>query len=490
LFVFGCASTRTASYRYAQKQIEGGDLDFENRLRVDEYVNAFPQEDLAKPKAGDDLALQVDYFTDFLPKGNHTTLAQVAVRTRVANASEKAKKFGISLVLDNSGSMTEDNKFHDAIDALLAMITELADGTEFALVVFSNEAQVAIPPTVVTRQSRETLKEEIKKLRTEGGTNIESGLLLGYKTMSQFSKGTQSRLLLLTDGQSNVGITDPKELAKKAGVQYLEGSRISTIGLGHDVDEQLLRTIADKGRGAYYFAENATALKTLFRKDIESLMVPIAKNVTVTIKSSAGTVLKKVYGYDQPIKNNTLTLEVGELNSDDWRIFIVEVEGKDKSILTEAMASYTPATGKSALTRTTSKTVVEAGSKKPQLNKIVARNAVIFSNALTLIEVSKLDKAKKYKEAEDIVSVQLANVEVARSLDKSAELAKESDNLRKINQVLLEKQGSKTEAAQQTTQAQETSSLKPLIKSALSLAEKSIPGPWSLVIGLISLALE
>ncbi len=219
-------------------------------------------------------------------------------------------------------------------------------------------------------------------------------------------------------------------------------------------------------------------------------MIRIAKNVNVAIKPGAGSTLKKVYGYDQAVANNLASVDVGELNSDDWRIFIVEIEGKDKTISLEATASYLSISGKSTATKKTAKTISSAGSKKPQMNKVVARNAVIFSNALTLIEVSKLDKAKKYKEAQDIVSVQIANVEVARSIDKSPELGKESDNLRKVKQVLEEKQGSKVELAQQTPPPQETSSLKPLVRSALSIAEKSIPGPWSLVISLIGLALE
>ncbi len=486
--IFGCTSSQTASYRYTQKQIEHGDLDFESRLRVNEYINAFPQEDLAKPKKGEDLAVQIDYFSDSLPKSKSTTLAQIAIRTRVANVSERAKKFGISLVLDNSGSMKEDDKFQDALNATLAMVAELSEGTEFALIVFSNVARVVIKPTIITRQSRETIKDTIQQLSTEGGTNIEAGLVLGYKTMAKFSKEAQSRLLLLTDGQSNVGVTDPKELAKEADVQYLEGARISTVGLGFDVDEQLLRTIAEKGRGAYYFAENAAALKTFFRKDIESLMIPIAKDVRLAVKAGSESIIKKVYGYEPPISNNSISIDVGELNSDDWRIVIVEIEGKANSVTVEATASYRPISAKTTMTKKVAKKIVVGGQKKAKINKVVARNAVIFSNAMTLIEVSKLDKARKYKEAEDIVTIQLANLEVVRSLDKSSELKKEADNLLQVKQILQAKQGKeKGESLQLSTQP---SDLKPLVQTAAKLAKMCVPGPWAFIIDLIELVME
>ncbi|MEK7354898.1 MAG: VWA domain-containing protein, partial [Bdellovibrionota bacterium] len=293
--LIGCASNKTASYHYAQKQIERGDLDFENRLRVDEYVNAFPQNEFAKPAAGKDVELRVDFFTDVLPPTKTKAIAQVAIRTREAIPSEKSKKMGFVFVLDVSGSMSEDNKFLDAIEATLAMISELADGTEFSLVTFSSDAKVAIPPTIVSKESREVLKAKVKSLEVSGGTNIEAGLVLGYKTLTQLTKGTTSRLLLLTDGISNVGITDPKKLAQKAGVQYLEGARISTIGLGHDVDETTLRTIATDGQGAYYFAENARSLKTLFMKELDSLMIPISIKVFVQI-GSQNAKITQVYG--------------------------------------------------------------------------------------------------------------------------------------------------------------------------------------------------
>lgn len=487
----GCTSTQTASYHYTQKQIEIGDLDFDRSLRVNEYINAFPQDDLAKPKAGENLSLQIDYFSDSLPRSQNTTLVQIALRTRNANSSEKNKKFGMSLVLDNSGSMLDDHKFQDAIIAILAMVSELPEGTEFALVVFSNEAKIVINPTVITRDSRETIKEEIKKIRTDGGTNIEAGLVLGYKVMSQFSKNSQSRLLLLTDGQSNVGITDPQELAKKAKVQYLEGSRISTIGIGHDVDEQLLRTIAEKGRGAYYFVETASTLKNLLRKDISSLMIPIAKDVKVTISGGSNSILKKVYGYDQKVTNNSIVLDIGEMNSDDWRIFIVEVEGHDQPISVEATSTYsTISSHKTMLTKSASKILMFSKQKNAKFNKIVARNSIIFSNAITLIEASKLNKSKQYKEAEEIVNVQLVNLEVARSFDKTPELSKEFDNLNKVKQLLRKNQGLEEIVAQKAEAPTDSSKqLNLLVEMTLKNSVGCVPGPWILLINLLSLVL-
>ncbi len=496
-FVFGCSSQKTGSFHYTQKQIEKGDLDFDTRLRVDEYVNAFPQDDLAKPSPGEDVSVRIDWLSNVALKGSATTLAQVAVRSREANATEKSKRFGISMVLDISGSMASEEKFTHAIEGLLAMVAELSEGTEFSLVTFSTEARVDIPTTVIDRKTREVVRQRIREISIEGGTNIEAGLTLGYKTMAQFSRGTVSRLLLVTDGQSNVGITDPKEIAKKAGVQYLEGARISTIGLGHDVDENLLRKIAEKGQGAYYFAESGTALKNLFRKDVQSLVIPIAKSVKIKIVVGPEAILKKVYGYNQPIENNTMTIEAGELNSDDWRIFMVEIEGKDKPIVLEANASFVHMNGKTPVNRKDTKTLAIDPKQKPKLNKVVARNAIIFANALALIEVSKLAKEKKYTEAEDVLSVQLVSLEFGRSIDSSPELTTEFENLRKVGQLLRDRKNP-NDSPSPTTSVRavpamgptESKIAKAALKGSLVLAQKAVPGPWGVVLMLIGLAIE
>lgn len=492
----GCATSKSASYRYAQKQLARGDLNFEDRLRVDEYVNAFPQHELAKPSAGEDLAVSVDFFTDGLPPGSKATLAQVAVRTREANEVEKARKLGICMVLDLSGSMDSDNKLRDSLEALKAMVAELRTGTEFGLVVFSNDARVEIEPVAVSGLNREALQAQISQLGTEGGTNIESGLVEGYRAMTKYSADAQTRLLLLTDGMSNVGVTDPKEIAAKARVQYLEGARISTIGLGYDVDENLLRKIAEQGRGAFYFAENAAALKDILIKDVNSLMIPVVKDASVTITASQGAKIKRVYGYESGLEGSTFKTEVGELNSDDWRIYVLEIESDgagQPNIAVSATANFTPAGGGQSTSKmgAASMTALSEGSKV-QVNKVVARNAVLFSNALALIKISQLDKEGEYTSAEEIANVQIASLEAVRSLDDSPQLAKEVGNMRRVKRILRErKTGEKLpEASEADGEYKDPSRLRSLVRGALQIAEELVPGPWSYVLRLIGIVFD
>lgn len=489
--ICSCKSTNSASYNYTQKQIENNDLNFETRLRIDEYINGFPQDNLAKPKENEDLSVQVDYFTDQMSANSNITLAQVAVRTRAASSVEKKSVFGISLVLDISGSMSSDHKFEDSIEAVIAMIEELNTGTEFALVTFSNEADVVIEPTIITSENKQKLIALVKKIKLAGGTNIESGLILGYKTLAQFQKGLNSRLLLLTDGMSNVGVTDPVALAEKAKVQFRDGARISTIGLGFEVDEKLLRTIAEKGQGAYYFAENSKALKILFRKDIESLMIPIVQSTQLKISANQA-VIKRIYGIDSLPEQNTYTKKIGEMNSDDWRVYIVELEKNVQSNTIQLNATVDYSTfknSKNIITKTATKSTQVTNQKNLTVNKTVARNAILFSNALTLIEVSKLDKISKYQDAEAILNIQLTNVEVALGWERTEQMQKEYDNLLKVRKIVNEKSKSAQINTTSVDVNKQKSTNKSIIKAALTIAEKAIPGPWSIIINLLNLGI-
>lgn len=489
-FVFwSCSSTRTASYNYAQKQIEKGDLDFENRLKVDEYINAFPQQDFGKPDKNADVKIRIDYFTTPTAQKSKN-LAQVFVRTREANEIEKSKSFGISVVLDISGSMSQENKFEDAISALKAMVLELPVGTEFSLVTFSTNARVDFKPTEINAKTRNELLDVIGQLHTEGSTNIEDGLVFGYKAMAEFKHKDNSRLLLLTDGQSNVGTTSPQEMAKKANVNYLEGARISTIGLGHDVDEFLLRLIAEKGNGAYYFAENGTALKNLFLKDLNSVMIPVVKQTQLKISANNGTRIHQVIGYGDVLKDGVAEINIGEMNSDDWRVYILEVEGeKNKIEISAELSDVIVANG--SKNKLNIKTAMTTSGSKPEMNKFVARNSILFSNAMTLIEISKLSKQKKFTEAIQIMDIQLANMDALKSWDSSPEIAREYSNLVTVKSI-LENKGLVAEAndhpiVNPADVPQGKSQVGSNIKRALQIAEKAVPGSWSLVLGLLQL---
>ncbi|MDF3822388.1 VWA domain-containing protein [Leptospira sp. 96542] len=491
IIVNGCSSSRSASYFSSNKKIEHGILDFHNSLKIDEYINAFKQENIIVPKS-EDVVFSSDFFQKSISSIHNKSLLQIAIKTRKENDKEKEELLGISLVLDISGSMFTDNKNEDSIESIKNAILEFREGTEFSLVLFNSSSELYIPPIVISNKNRKDIIEKVKNIEFGGGTNIEDGLVLGYKAMSEF-KNENSRLILITDGISNVGITNPEEIAKKAKVEFIKGGRISTIGLGYDVDENLLRKIAKKGNGFYYFSDNAKTLTKYLREDLTSFIKPCLYDVVLNIEENKGYKVLDVYGYTEyKNKDNQYNIDIGELNVDDWRIFIVEIE-KIKKITTEkeipvvAKLTY-KLKPKDKLNELVVKSSVNWNSKSKNninnINEKVARNAVIFSNAIALQEISKLYNEGKYSEAKGISETQRKNIEIYTSISNDNELIPEITKFNSIENIL--NKDTKNPEKPNSERPVEKKNLNKFIKDAMVSYSLIQPGPWSIILILFA----
>lgn len=484
IFFHGCSSSQKASYYTVRSQIEHGDMGFGDTLRVNEYINAFDQPELKSP-TGADLALTATPFYSAVPVDTKQMIVQVAVRSRRITKAEQDRRIGLAIVLDISGSMLDENRMTHAKDALIKSLQELPEKTYFSLVVFNNEARVAVDPVQIDSRSRQRIVTTISNLTAAGGTDIEAGLVKGYGTLTQFPKTAVSRLLLLTDGVSTVGATSPKALAEKSGTAYIDGARISTIGIGYGTNEEVLREIAQKGQGHYYFAATPQVLTGYLRDDLRSVISPVAKDVSIHLKAAPGWKLNRVYGYeDVKIEKDTVQLSMGELNADDWRIVLAELArdaGSSGPVL-DATLSYTPVSDpKTKSISTAAKVYPGKFTKEPG----VAKNAVIFSDAMALKEISRLMNVGKPEDALGVAEVQLANIRAARSDDPKSELKKEEETFVAVSSKIRSK--FKSPAIQPV--ALQVNDRAELLRKALGIAEVVAPGPWVTVLRLLAIAL-
>ena len=494
-FSISC-STQTASYHYYQKQLEQEDINFHNTLRVNEYLNAFPQEWLKVPE-GKDVTVRVDPMVMQGVVEEKKEIFQIAVKTRHASQEEMRAKLALSLVIDVSGSM-QGEKIEDTKKAITNSIQELNNGDFLSIVTFNNDAQVLVSNQVINSQTRKQLIDIINGIFPGGGTNIGAGLIQGYKEMSYFPSNVEKRLLLLTDGQSNVHTLTPEQISREAGVQYLEGARISSIGLGYNVNQKLLRQIADNGKGHYYFAENSKTLTKILRDDLRTTVIPVVKNVRVTVNLQSGSTFRNIYGLDlEEIDGKTeVVINTGELNVNDWRIYIVEIS-KNSTANTSK-----PTVGVSYVSNDDEFNQVVVNEAKvdnsnSRLNNHVFRNAVLYGNALSLIESSKLYEKANYQEALYIIETQINNNDVLISFENSEMVAEERKNLEKVRQIILKKSGTKPSDQEMTVhqthdfeQNKNSGVVKGLVLAGLKMAKKTLPGLWSTVAELLIYAIE
>lgn len=226
----------------------------------------------------------------------------------------------LALVVDRSGSMA-GRKIRTVLGALAWLAGRLEAQDRAALVTFASEAHLLAP-----LGPARALKSALTGVRVEGTTNLSGGLLLGLEQLEAAPSGEPRTLLLLTDGLANVGITDPDTLVALAAGAAQRGVRISTIGLGDEFSEDLLRAIADAGRGDAHYAETAEAAPGIFGVEVHGLTEIVAQNLSVEVRPGAEVVSVDILN-DFPVVPvaGGVRLELGDVYAGDLRRLVLRL---------------------------------------------------------------------------------------------------------------------------------------------------------------------
>ena len=224
------------------------------------------------------------------------------------------------VVLDRSGSMAEAAKLTNATQAILGLLSRLSQSDRFALVSYSDQVQRHSGLLAMTPPNRAMLEGMVQGIQPSGATNLGAGLQEGIQLLSEAVKsGRISRLILISDGLANRGVTDPAALGTMAAVAAERGYAVSSIGVGLDFNEHLMTTIADKGTGNYYFMESAAAIAQVFDKEFRNSKTVAASSVEVRVPLSPGMTLVHAAGYPIEVKDGYAVFRPGDLLSGQSR---------------------------------------------------------------------------------------------------------------------------------------------------------------------------
>src|SRR5919108_3520302 len=182
----------------------------------------------------------------------------------------------LALVLDRSGSMA-GAKLETAKRCAAWLVGRLRPADELALVAYDHEVTLVSPLSTV---QRERVTAAIAGIHAGGQTNLSGGWLRGLEQL----RGGRGKVLLLSDGLANVGITEPERLVALARGAGRDGIGTSTIGFGEGFDEDLLTGMADAAGGNAHYAETPDAAPAIFADELEGLTRLAAQNVTLEIR--------------------------------------------------------------------------------------------------------------------------------------------------------------------------------------------------------------
>jgi Ca-activated chloride channel family protein len=241
------------------------------------------------------------------------------------STAEGKTPLDISLVLDRSGSMGGE-KIRYAREAAAFLVRRLRPTDVVSVVAFDDQVRTVAEPA--TGDGQAGLPSAIEAIDVGGSTNLSGGWLRGRELVSRGAKSDKAkvkRVLLLTDGQANVGVTDPQSLRGLCGRALEDGVTTSTIGFGADYDEELLRSMADAGGGHSYYIENPDQAPGVFEEEIEGLLSLAAQNIEVSVKPDSQVELVNIYNdYASHGGPDGITVSVGDLYARDPKSLLIE----------------------------------------------------------------------------------------------------------------------------------------------------------------------
>jgi Ca-activated chloride channel family protein len=251
------------------------------------------------------------------------------VRLKSGKAPENVSRtpLNISLVLDHSGSMKAERKLEYAKEAVKFVIDNLGSADKLSLVIYDTEVDLLSASAPVT--NKELLKAKVDAIRDNGSTNLSGGMLEGYaQTKSTFDPKNVNRVLLLSDGLANHGITDPlklQDIAKQKARE--EGISISTFGIGADFNEDLMTNLAENGSGNYYFINSSDKIPEIFAQELKGLLSVVAQNSKLKIKYPGYNLkLTKVFGCPYAGSEGEVLIDFKDIFSEEEKVVLLKFE--------------------------------------------------------------------------------------------------------------------------------------------------------------------
>ena len=215
-----------------------------------------------------------------------------------------------------------------------------------SIISYDDRVSVLWPSSPV--ESPDMVKAQINRLTPGGSTNLTGGMMKGVDEVLKESVRSNSnknnnnfinRVILLSDGLANQGITNPMEIKRLVRESRKKGVQISTMGLGDNYNEDLMQDIAENGGGNYYFIENPNQMTRIFKQEMSILFKTVAKEIDMNIITNNKTVKEvDIFGFISNI--------ISDNNKNDNDIQTVKIvqenfySGENRTILVRLKIDY------------------------------------------------------------------------------------------------------------------------------------------------------
>jgi Ca-activated chloride channel homolog len=322
----------TASYAIARRKILSGEMPPPASVRVEEFVNYF-RYDYAGPTDGAPFAVHMDAAPSPFTKGRH--LLRVGVKAKDLSLRER-KSAHLVFLVDVSGSMHSADKLELAKRAMRILVDNLKDGDTVALVTYAGSTRVVLEPTGLEKKAE--IVSALEDLRAGGSTAMSSGIELAYDLAARnLGDDSVSRVIVLSDGDANVGNTGHDQILETIAGKVKEGVTLSTIGFGMgNYKDTMMEQLANKGNGNYFYIDGLNEARKVFQEQLGGTLEVVAKDVKIQVDFDPDAVKRyRLVGYenrdiaDHDFRNDKV--DAGEIGAGHSVTAIYEVELTDKA---------------------------------------------------------------------------------------------------------------------------------------------------------------
>ncbi len=273
----------------------------------------------------------------YVPREGGTVYLYLSINTPKFKVP-KRKPMNLSVVLDRSGSMADSKKIDYAKAALTSLVNQLSRDDILSIVIYDDVVQVLRPAGKV-RNKRQILRL-VDEVYARGSTNLGGGMIEGFNQVERnASRKYTNRVILLSDGLANQGITDPHQLNKIARRHRSRSISLTTMGVGLDYNENLMVGLAEYGGGSYYFIESPHSIAHILHREFDALSTILAQNVILELDLGPQARLRDVIGHQWKKEGNRYHISLGDLYSDNIRELTMELD------VAEGSGSITLASG-------------------------------------------------------------------------------------------------------------------------------------------------
>ncbi|AZD26972.1 vWA domain-containing protein [Pseudomonas chlororaphis] len=285
----------TGAYANVRRLLNQGSLPPQGAVRLEELVNYFPY-DYALPGDGSPFGVTTEIAPS--PWNPHTRLLRIGIKASDRTVAELAPANLVFLV-DVSGSMDRREGLPLVQSTLKLLVDQLREQDRVSLVVYAGESRVVLEPT--SGRDKAKIRNAIEQLTAGGSTAGASGIQLAYQMARQgFIKNGINRILLATDGDFNVGISDFDRLKQMAVEQRKSGVSLTTLGFGVDnYNEHLMEQLADAGDGNYAYIDNLREARKVLVDQLGSTLAVVARDVKLQVEFNPAQVSEyRLLGYE------------------------------------------------------------------------------------------------------------------------------------------------------------------------------------------------